>query len=145
MSIYHENKSLYTRMMAGDGTALTDTSGALSVHTNQTHYTSEILASTAAGAGEVIETDTIDFGEFGKKPDNIKVYVDNASAKSTSVIPMVSYNSSVWISGATEGTFFDTAFCVSMNSPALDRYLKFAISNDDVDTATYGATASWYQ
>lgn len=45
MSIYHENKSTYSRLMGGDGTALSDASGALEVHSgSKSHMTSELLA-----------------------------------------------------------------------------------------------------
>lgn len=60
MSIYHENKSTYSRLMGGDGTALSDASGALEVHSgSKSHMTSELLATTWISAGTEMDTSVI--------------------------------------------------------------------------------------
>lgn len=145
MSIYHENKSTYSRLMGGDGTALSDASGALEVHSgSKSHMTSELLATTWISAGTETDTSVIDLGVFGAPPDWVRVYFTNSGEKSTDYTPRLSYNASFWISGTADTAVSAGQYSIAIQPP-YNRYIKVAIRNNDVDDNAYSANASWYQ
>jgi hypothetical protein len=147
MATYLENKATYSRLLSGDGTVLTDSSGALDVHTGfKTHVTSTILSTIGISGGASTDTGELDFGAIGGPPDNVLVYTTNSASQTTKITPSTSYDGVNWFIHTAGSETASNSFVTSANSllGGHDRYLRFKVSNTGMSDSNYKVDVGYY-
>lgn len=147
MATYLENKATYSRLLSGDGTVLTDNSGALDVHSGfKTHVTSTILSTKVISGGASSDTDVLDFGAIGGPPDNVLVYTTNSASETTIITPSTSYDGVKWCIHTPSSDTASNSFVTSANSllGGYDRYLRFKVSNTGMSDSNYKVDVGYY-
>lgn len=149
MTVYLENKALYNRLLAGDGTSLTctDVCGALNVHQGfKTHTLTTVMELSDIASGNSVATDTIDFGSTGDVPGSLFIYIDNPDTQNLNVTGQTSPDGLTWYDHTTTSDNAKEAIVVYSGDtlPGLDRYTRFNIFNNDFLDASVSVQISYY-